>query len=308
MTSGSSDGKERRAIDGVLLLDKPGGITSQAAVTRAKKLLGAAKAGHTGTLDPMATGLLPIAFGEATKFSHTLLEADKSYLATVRLGVTTSTGDLEGEVIARAPVDVDTTRIESALAHFRGEIVQTPPMYSALKHAGKPLYEYARAGTEIVREPRSISIRSLRFEGREGDEVRIDVTCTKGTYIRVLAEDIGKALGCGACLSALRRSRVGEFAVQEALTLDVLGTLPQAQRETRLLSVDALVGGLPALHLDGEQAQRLCRGQPVDCAHTLDQGLVRVYGPRADFLGVGQVAGPARLVPRRLVAGKPANG
>lgn len=300
--------RKRQAIDGVLLLDKPIGITSQAAVSRAKMLLNAAKAGHTGTLDPMATGLLPIAFGEATKFSQSLLDADKRYFATVLLGVTTSTGDLEGEVIARAPVAVDEVLVESALAQFRGEIEQTPPMYSALKHAGKPLYEYARAGTEIARASRRITIRSLTLETRDGDELRIDVTCSKGTYIRVLAEDVGKALGCGACLSALRRSRVAGFTVDDALTLDALAGLTEGALRARLLPIDVLVGGLAAVALDQAQAQRLCLGQAVEYGRPLDEGLVRVYGPDAHFLGIAQATRPALLSPRRLVAAKAQNG
>ncbi len=298
---------KRRAIDGVLLADKPFGITSQAAVTRAKILLGAAKAGHTGTLDPMATGLLPVAFGEATKFAQVLLDADKRYLATVRLGVTTATGDLEGEVIARAPVDADEPRLAAVLAQFRGAMEQTPPMYSALKHAGKPLYEYARAGAEIVRAPRRVVIRALTLEAREGDELRIDVTCSKGTYVRVLAEDIGKALGCGACLSALRRTQVGGLAIADALTLEALGDLEAGERLGRLLPIDALVAGLVAVALDEDQAQRLCQGQAVDYIEPLTEGLVRVYGPGTRFLGVAQATSLARLWPRRLIAGKTTN-
>lgn len=296
--------RKRQAIDGVLLIDKPAGITSQGAVSRVKTLLGAAKAGHTGTLDPMATGLLPVAFGEATKFSQALLDADKRYHATVRLGVTTSTGDLEGEVTARVPVDVSGARLDAVLAQFRGEIDQTPPMWSALKHAGKPLYEYARAGTEIVRAPRRVAIHALVLEAREGDEFQIDVTCSKGTYIRVLAEDIGKALGCGACLSALRRTAVAGLGIEDALTLEALAGLTQCERRAHLLPVDALVAGLAAVELDREQAQRLCMGQAVDCAQPVEAGLVRVYGPGAQFLGVAQALAPARLVPRRLIAGR----
>lgn len=303
----AASARKRRALDGVLLVDKGVGLTSQAVVTRAKRLYNAAKAGHTGTLDPMATGLLPVAFGEATKFAQGLLDADKRYLATVRLGVTTATGDLEGEIISRSPVGVDAPRLAAALARFRGEIEQTPPMYSALKHAGKPLYVYARAGTEIVRAPRRVQIRALVLEGREADDFTIDVTCSKGTYIRVLAEDIGKTLGCGACLSALRRTRVAEFSVEGALTLEALEALPDEARVACLLPVDALVAGLAAVALDRSQAERLCRGQTVDCAQPLEAGLVRVYGPGADFLGIAEATYPARLAPRRLIAGKHAN-
>jgi tRNA pseudouridine55 synthase len=303
----SSGGTSRQAIDGVLLVDKPHGITSQAAVTRAKRLIGAAKAGHTGTLDPMATGLLPIAFGEATKFSHALLEADKSYTATVRLGVTTTTGDLEGEVVNRASVAVRREEIDAALAQFRGEIQQTPPMYSALKHAGKPLYAYARAGTEVPRVPRRIRIVSLELEHYAADELRIRVTCSKGTYIRVLAEDIGAALGCGACLAALTRTEVGRFGLDAAIGLDALGQLSAPERLAHLLPIDALVAELPRLEIDREHATRLLRGQPVAQPHGTTPGLVRIYGPDAAFLGLAEAAQPDRLVARRLVAVKPAN-
>ena len=306
MNAGPPARKPRRPIDGMLLLDKPPGISSQTAVTRVKSLLEAAKAGHTGTLDPMATGLLPIAFGEATKFSHALLDADKRYLATVRLGVTTTTGDLEGEVLTRAAVDVDRARVEAALLQFRGEILQTPPMYSALKHAGKPLYEYARAGTEVVRTPRKVNIEALEIQSYDGAELNIDVVCSKGTYIRVLSEDIGKALGCGATVAALRRTRVGRFSVDDAMALDALGAMGAPERMQRILRVDALLAGMPCLELDAEQAQRMVRGQPVTCSDALNRGLVRVYGPGSAFLGVAEAFPEGRLLPRRLLSTEPA--
>ena len=294
----------RRRLDGVLLLDKPPGISSQGAVSRAKGILGAAKAGHTGTLDPMATGLLPIAFGEATKFAHALLDADKAYSADVQLGVTTTTGDLEGEVLTTSPVDVDRGRLEAVLAQFRGEIDQTPPMYSALKHQGKPLYEYARAGTEIERVARRVAIRSLVLTRFESGHAHIEVACSKGTYIRVLAEDIGKALGCGATLAALRRTRVGPFSVDSAVTLDALeGTAPE-NRDSRLLPADALLDGIAAVTLQPEEARRVGRGQSVH-AVAASRGLVRVYGPGGAFLGVADVSDDGILAPRRLVAVSP---
>lgn len=294
--------RPRRPIDGVLLLDKPYGITSQAAVTRAKSMLGAAKAGHTGTLDPMATGLLPLAFGEATKFAQALLDADKSYLATVRLGITTTTGDLEGEVLTTLPVEVDRERIDAAVGQFRGEIEQMPPMYSALKHAGKPLYEYARAGTEIARTARRITIKALEVEGWAGADLRINVACSKGTYVRVLAEDIGRALGCGATLAALRRTRVGRFSVDDALSLDTLTAMSEAEIVAGLLPVDALLEGVPSLELDADQSQRMRLGQAVVLARGLDAGLVRVYGPGSSFLGVAEASAEGRLLPRRLIS------
>ena len=299
--------KARRRVDGVLLLDKPEGISSQGAVSRAKGIFGAAKAGHTGTLDPMATGLLPIAFGEATKFAQTLLDADKGYLADVRLGTTTTTGDLEGEVIATREVDVDRQRLDAVLAQFTGEIVQTPPMYSALKHQGKPLYEYARAGTEVERAPRNVTIKSLVLERFEGTEARIYVACTKGTYIRVLAEDIGKALGCGATLAALRRTAVGPFSIDAAVSFDTLERTSPDERLARMLPADAFLEALPAVSLDAAQAARLVLGQAVECAAP-GPGLVRVYGPEGAFLGVAEGAEHGALVPRRLVSTGAVNG
>ncbi len=293
----------------MLLLDKPGGISSQTAVTRVKTLFNAAKAGHTGTLDPMATGLLPIALGEATKFSSVLLEAGKTYLATVRLGQTTTTGDLEGEVTGTSSVAVDRPEIEAVLARFRGEIVQMPPMYSALKHAGRPLYEYAREGTEIERAARRVTIAALTLESYEPNELRIAVACSKGTYIRVLAEDIGSALGCGACLSALRRTRVGRFDIAEAIGMDALAELPENARETRLLPADAMLAGLPMIDMDGAQARRILSGQAVELeGGEPTDGLLRLYGPGRAFLGVGARAEGGRIEPRRLVATKPVNG
>jgi tRNA pseudouridine55 synthase len=292
----------------VLLLDKPPGISSQTAVTRVKFLLNAAKAGHTGTLDPMATGLLPIALGEATKFSSALLDAGKSYLATVRLGQTTTTGDLEGEVTSTSPVSVDRRMIEAAVAQFRGEIVQTPPMYSALKHAGKPLYEYARQGTDIERAPRRVTIAAMTIEGFDGNELRLSVACSKGTYIRVLAEDIGRALGCGACLAALRRTRVGRFDVADAVDLDALAALEPAARDVSLLPADAMLAELPMVALDGRQAQRLLSGQSIEVGGDAPEGLLRLYGPNSAFLGLGIGAGAGRIEPRRLIASNPVNG
>jgi tRNA pseudouridine55 synthase len=300
-----SNARVRRALDGVLLLDKPPGITSQAAVSRAKRALGAAKVGHTGTLDPLATGLLPLTLGEATKFSHTLLDADKAYRATVRLGMTTTTGDLEGEVLTTASVAVDRPRVEAALRGFAGEIVQIPPMYSALKHAGKPLYEYARAGTDVPREPRRVIIRSLALESFESPDLCIDVVCSKGTYIRVLGEDIGKVLGCGATLAALRRTKVGDFAVDAAITLDELEAMQPAERLARLMPADALLASLPSLELEAADVLRIVQGQPVRCPVGLT-GLVRVYGAGQAFLGVAEASCEGALLPRRLVSTAPA--
>lgn len=292
-----------RPLDGVLLLDKPSGITSNAALQKVRRLFRAEKAGHTGTLDPMATGLLPVCLGEATKFSHLLLEADKTYAATILLGVTTRTGDLEGKVTARFKVQATRDEIEHVLKDFVGEVLQTPPMYSAIKRAGQPLYKLARAGGEVPRAPRRIVIRSLTLLGREGDELKLFVSCSKGTYIRVLAEDIGSRLGCGACLSALRREGVGSFRLsQGAVTLERLGQMAPAERNALLLPEDALVSSLPRLDLDAEGALRLRHGQSVERSEAHTAGLARIYGPSREFLGVGEVTAPGRIEPRRLVS------
>lgn len=296
-------GAEWRALDGVLLLDKPAGITSNTAVQRVRRMYSAAKAGHTGTLDPLATGLLPICLGEATKFSHMLLEATKAYLATIRLGITTTTGDLEGEVTGRIPVAVKKGDVEKVLPLFAGEILQTPPMYSAIKRNGQPLYKLARAGKELPREPRRVVISDLKMCGMEGEEIEISLTCSKGTYVRVLAEDIGRKLGCGACLSRLRRTAVGDFSLSTgAVTFEQLEPLTPHDREALLLPADALVAALPRVDLDAGEAGRLKRGQQVEVGHAAARsaGLARIYGPDHEFLGVAEVTAPGRIMPRRL--------
>jgi tRNA pseudouridine55 synthase len=287
----------------VLLFDKPSGITSNTAVQKVRRLFRVEKAGHTGTLDPMATGLLPVCLGEATKFSHLLLEADKTYAATILLGVTTSTGDLEGKITARSRVRVEREAIEPVLKRFVGRILQTPPMYSAIKRGGQPLYKLARAGGEVPREPRSIVIRSLILLGLEGEELKFSVSCSKGTYIRVLAEDIGRQLGCGACLSALRREGVGGFRLSPSTaTLEQLEQMAPADRDALLLPEDALVSSLPRLDLDAAGALRLRHGQSVERSEAHVAGLARIYGPSREFLGVGEVTAPGLIVPRRLVS------
>lgn len=299
----------KRRIDGVLLLDKPLGITSQTAVTKARHLLVAAKAGHTGTLDPMASGLLPVCFGEATKFSHMLLNSDKTYAATIKLGVTTTTGDLEGEVTGRSVAVYTLTDIEAVLRRFRGESMQIPPMYSALKHEGQPLYKYARAGKEIPREARPIKIIALDVVSLQNDALRITVTCGKGTYIRVLAEDIGHALGCGACLAELRRIAVGAFQLdQGALTLEDLERVAPDMRAACLLPVDSLVASLPRTDLDRQQARRIVSGQVVEQQCAACAGLTRIYGPDQEFLGVAEIQPANRIVAHRLLAQAPAPG
>jgi tRNA pseudouridine55 synthase len=291
----------QRAIDGVLLLDKPAGITSSAAVQAVRRLFAAAKAGHTGTLDPLATGLLPVCLGEAAKFAHVLLDADKTYGATVRLGTTTATGDLEGEVTGRKPVSVDRRELESVLERFVGAIQQVPPMYSAIKRGGQPLYKFARAGQVLPRIPRDVFIRRLALIGFAGEELTVSVTCSKGTYIRVLAEDIGRELGCGACLAALRREGVGDFSLSgDTVTLERLESMTAAERDALLLAPDAMVASLPRIDLDAVEALRLRQGRSVERSAGEAAGLARAYGPGRDFLGVVEVTSPGLMVARRL--------
>jgi tRNA pseudouridine55 synthase len=295
----------RVPVHGVLLLDKPVGLSSNDALIKAKRLLNAEKAGHTGTLDPFATGLLPLCFGEATKFAQDLLDADKTYETIVHLGVTTSTGDTEGEVIATRPVDVIPEQIDAALAQFRGPIEQVPPMHSALKRDGKPLYEYARAGIMLEREARRVTIHELTLLSWQSPYLRLSVTCSKGTYIRVLGEDIGAALGCGAHLNALRRTAVGKLSIAQAMTLEQLAGLPEPERAAGLAPVDALLSSFPVLALDDELSRRFLHGQRLALAGMpgLPQaGRVRVVRQEDNrLLGTAQLMEYGVLAPERLV-------
>lgn len=298
----------RRQIDGVLLIDKPYDISSNGALQKARWLLNAAKAGHTGVLDPLATGLLPVCLGEATKFSSYLLDADKGYRATVKFGVVTTTGDVEGEVVSERPVAFDREGLLAAMAAFRGEISQVPPMYSALKHQGKPLYEYARAGIEIEREARRVNIRRLELISLDGDTAVIEVLCSKGTYIRTLACDIGEALGCGAHLTGLRRTATGGFSLDEALQLTDIEALDMPQREALLLPADILVRHLREAELAADEAGKFMHGQPVRFAEKCAKmQRFRIYreGSR-EFLGLGEARDDGRLHPIRLLASKAA--
>jgi tRNA pseudouridine55 synthase len=296
--------KIRDLVDGVLLLDKPVGLSSNDALIKAKRVLNAKKAGHTGTLDPFATGLLPLCFGEATKFSQDLLEADKTYETTVHLGITTNTGDTEGEAIDTREVNVTREQIEAVLAQFRGPIMQVPPMYSALKRDGKAYYEYAREGITLEREARPVTILDLKFLDYKSPFLKLSVTCSKGTYIRVLGEDIGKALGCGAHLNALRRTQVGPLTVEGMVTLETLQANPAPL--SMLAPVDALLSSFPALSLNDELARRFLQGQRLalgkeDIAVPSEQGRVRVYHD-ARLLGTGIMQEYAILAPERLIA------
>ena len=297
---------KRRQLDGVLLLDKPLGLSSNHALQAARRLFNAEKAGHTGTLDPLATGLLPLCFGEATKFSGELLNADKRYVATVQLGVTTATADAEGVVLKTCPVAATRSDVKAALEAFVGEIEQVPPMYSALKRDGKPLYEYARAGIELERAPRHVSIHELQLV--EADDCLADgrfifeVRCSKGTYVRTLAADIGDRLGCGAHLAALRRTGIGALDIVQAHSMATLEALTAEARDALLLPPDSLLTGLAEVRLDAADATRLRHGQAVRWAGE-EGARLRVYDAEHRFIGVCRQVADGWLQAQRLVAG-----
>lgn len=291
----------KRSISGVLLLDKPAGLSSNQALQQVKRLFAAEKAGHTGSLDPFATGLLPLCLGEATKFSHFLLDADKTYEATMQLGATSTTGDIEGEITSAGEVCIAEAQAAAQLQNFLGKISQLPPMYSALKHQGRALYEYARAGVVIERAEREVWIRSLELIAFEGTQMRIRVSCSKGTYIRTLAEDIGRALGCGAYLTQLRRTASGGFALAEAVTIAQLESMTLEQRDACLLATDVLLQDLPEIMLDEASAHYFCNGQSVWKSGVGQAGYLRVYDAAQRFLGLGDAAGDGQVAPRRVV-------
>jgi len=275
----------RRRVDGVLLLDKPKGLSSNAALQRAKRLFAAEKAGHTGTLDPLATGLLPLCFGDATKFAQAILDAPKEYVATVRFGVATSTGDAEGEVVGEKPVTFSRADLAATLAAFLGRIVQTPPRHAALKFQGRRYYEYARAGIDIPRAAREVEVRALEVLEWALPIVALRVTCSKGTYVRVLAEDLGAALGTCAHLAALQRTRAGPFVLERAVTLEALERMETADRDALLLPVDAPLVELPRLAVDAGGARALVQGRELP-APPAAHGRFRCYGGDGRFLGV----------------------
>jgi tRNA pseudouridine55 synthase len=286
-------------IDAALLLDKPLGLSSNAALQRAKRIYGAAKAGHAGTLDPLASGLLVVLFGEATKFAGPLLDADKEYLASVKLGARTATGDAEGKVLERKEVRITETEVLAVLDRFQGEIEQVPPMHSALKHQGTPLYRLARRGEEVRRASRRVRISELQLIKLHGTSLDLRVVCSKGTYIRVLAEDIGAALGCGAHLSALRRTGAGRFRIEHALSLEDLEAMTAEERERRLLALPALLEGLPRAELGAAEETRLRQGQALKISG-LHQGLCAVVRPDGALIGLGAADGEGSLKPLRL--------
>jgi len=298
--------RKGRNVNGILVIDKPIGVTSNGILQLVKRLYGAAKAGHTGALDPLATGVLPLCFGEATKFSQMMLDSDKAYIATARLGIRTETGDSEGAVVEEKPVPALTEAdVETVLARFRGPIEQVPSMYSALKYQGRPLYEYAREGIEIERPARPVTIHELTLLAVRENELDLAVSCTKGTYIRSLVEDIGDALGCSAHVSALRRTMASGYTLEAAHDV---GTL-EAMRERGesldglLLPPDSALTMFPELHLSGPSLVSILNGQPVRMTDQSLEGLVRLYGDRG-FVGLAEALpedGGIQLVPRRLV-------
>jgi len=296
--------RKGRDVHGILLLDKPAGISSNSALQRVKRMFQARKAGHTGSLDQIATGMLPICLGEATKLSGFLLDADKRYRAVLRLGVRTTTGDIEGEVVQVQPVgSLDTQTVRHVLHQFTGPIQQTPPMHSAIKHQGQPLYKLAHRGLEVERQPRTVIIYEIELLRLQGTELEIGVHCSKGTYIRTLAEDIGGVLGTEAHVSELRRLGVGAFRAQQMVSMETLESLAQqglAALDAQIVPMDSALADWPAVRLSQQTRYYLCMGQPVLVPHAPTEGWVRLYGDER-FLGVGEVQDDGRIAPRRLI-------
>lgn len=301
-----------RDVHGVLLLDKPGGLSSNDALQKVKRLYNANRAGHTGALDPLATGMLPICLGEATKFSQYLLDSDKRYRVIARLGQRTDTSDADGNIVQERPVTFTAEELQNALESFRGETQQVPTMFSALKHQGKPLYEYARQGIVVPREARPITVYELLFIRHEGHELELEVHCSKGTYIRTIIDDLGEKLGCGAHVSYLRRLAVSKYPVERMVTLDQLTAL-RAQADEQgvdlatvldplLMPMDSPASDFPVVNIQPAIAGYFKNGQPVRVADVPSQGLVRVTeGDEHKFIGMGEIDDEGRVAPRRLV-------
>ncbi len=292
--------KSGRNIHGILLLDKRLGVSSNRALQEVKRLLNANKAGHTGSLDPLATGLLPLCFGEATKVSAMMLDDNKRYQVVVKLGVMTDTGDAEGKVIEEKPVpELSLAEIESCLHSFTGEIDQVPPMYSALKHNGRKLYELAREGKTIERKARRITIFDLQLLYATADSLKLDVLCSKGTYIRSLAEDIGHYLGCGGTVTELRRTQAGQFNIEHAFTIEQLQEMDFEALTNCLIEVDKPLETIPAIELSTKQASLIKHGQQIEIEVEANQGMVRMYSKQV-FLGLGEMLLNGKLVPKRI--------
>ncbi|MFO7529408.1 MAG: tRNA pseudouridine(55) synthase TruB [Marinobacter sp.] len=300
--------RKGRDVNGILVIDKPQGVTSNGILQQVKRLYGAAKAGHTGALDPLATGVLPLCFGEATKFSQMMLDSDKAYITTARLGVRTETGDTEGQVVEDKPVPpLDTDQLEAVLERFRGAIAQIPSMYSALKHKGRPLYEYAREGIEVERPARPVTIYELTLLELRDNEMDLAVSCTKGTYIRSLVEDIGEVLGCGAHVSALRRTMASGFTLANAHDVSELEAMRERGEslDGLLLAPDSALSMFPEVRLEGSAAVSILNGQQVRISSQPLEGFVRLYGEQG-FIGLAEAFPEGErvlLVPRRLVKG-----
>ena len=295
----------KRNINGVLLLDKPLGFSSNQALQKVKWLFQAAKAGHTGTLDPLATGLLPICLGEATKFAQYVTDADKTYIATVKFGETTTTGDAEGEILAQHSVNFDLENLAAVCDAFVGEISQVPPMYSALKFEGKALYEYAREGVDIERQARLVTITSIQIDSFAKEIAVLTVSCSKGTYIRTLAEDIGRQLGCGAHLIGLRRTETAGYLIQDAITLEALELLvketPVEKLAELVLPMDSAIAYLPKVVLNADAAHYLMQGQAVWQSGLVPEGELRLYDDKNQFLGLGVLQEDGKITPKRLM-------
>ncbi|MDH3639938.1 MAG: tRNA pseudouridine(55) synthase TruB [Gammaproteobacteria bacterium] len=301
MKGNSSKRKGRRSVNGILLLDKPPGITSNEALQRAKHAYNARKAGHTGSLDPIATGLLPLCFGEATKASSFFLDADKRYRTLLKLGESTDTGDAEGRILAQRPVDVSGEDIAQVVQGFYGAIDQIPPMYSAVKRDGQPLYKLARQGIEVERKPRRVRVHDLQWARRNTHHLKLDIHCSSGFYVRGLAHEIGELLGCGAHVAELRRVGVGRFDVEDAIALDrICATADLVELGNYLIPVDEGLRHLPDVRLSTDAAYYLCRGQPVRAADLPKHGWVRLYADGAGFLGIGKILSDGRVAPKRL--------
>lgn len=301
-----------RLVNGIVLLDKDTGMSSNFALQRVKRIYNAAKAGHTGALDPLATGMLPICLGEATKFSQHLLDADKRYLVTAKLGVRTDTSDADGEVVQTREVNFSQELLEECLEHFRGDTMQVPSMFSALKYQGQPLYKYAREGIEVPREARPITVFELNFVSLEGDDLTLDIHCSKGTYIRTITDDLGEMLGCGAHVTMLRRTQVAGYPYERMVSLEQLeALLAQAQEQEiaprelldpLLLPMDTAVSDLKEVNLPRDMGDYLMHGQPVQAQGLVEGELVRItLGDEAEFIGIGTMNDDGMLAPKRLV-------
>ena len=289
-------------LSGLLLLDKPHGVTSNEALQEAKRLLNARKAGHTGSLDPIATGLLPLCFGSATKLSGFFLGADKTYWTRIRLGERTATGDSEGDVVEKKPVTVSQDDIEKALLNFQGEFLQTPPMYSAVKMNGTPLYKLARQGIEVERSPRTVVVYTMELKSFDGLDLELELKCSRGFYVRGLAHDLGNLLKCGGHVVALRRLVVADLKIEDAVKLAELTVVPDlAVRQKILTPIDGGLSHLPEVRLSADAAFYLCRGQAVRAHGLPNEGQVRLYAKEAGFLGIGMVTDDGRVTPRRLI-------